>query len=209
MSIDVELREISFLSDDFEILQDVTITFPGGKSTVVIGPSGCGKSTLLKVAAGLHIPDKGKLLIGGKDFFKLSEIEVKKIRKQNGFVFQDSALWANRTMYQNLSIPLEFHFPTLSKKEIGLRVMRLLAKTGLDKQSHLRPEQLSSGEQKVVSFLRALVLKPALFFMDEPTLSMDEDKVVIIYDMIRELKDSGCTLIAVTHALSIETKTLV
>ncbi len=195
----IHLEHITISSEDFEVLRDITLSFPKGLSTVIFGPSGCGKSTLLKAAAGILIPDRGSLLIDGKDFIKMSERELKEFRKRNGFVFQDSALWDNRTIYQNLSIPLEYHYPEHSAEQIKARVVGLLDRTDLYSQAYLRPAQLSTGERKLVSFLRAIVTEPTLLFMDEPTLSVDGKKASFIHETLRDLKLNGCTMIAITH----------
>jgi ABC-type transporter Mla maintaining outer membrane lipid asymmetry ATPase subunit MlaF len=195
----IRLEHISISSEDFEVLRDISLSFPKGLSTVIFGPSGCGKSTLLKTAAGILIPDSGSLLIGGKDFIKMSERELKEFRRLNGFVFQDAALFDNRTIYQNLSLPLEYHYPERSAEEIKARVVELLDQTGLYSQAYLRPAQLSTGERKLASFLRAIVTKPSLLFMDEPTLSVDGKKAGFIHETLRDMKLNGCTMISITH----------
>ena len=195
----IRMEKIEILSEGFEIIKNMTLNFPRGMSTVIIGPSGCGKSTLLKAAAGILLPSRGSLFFEGKNFFKMSEEEIKEFRRKNGFVFQDSALWANRSLYQNLSLPLEFHYPYWSEEKRSSKLKKLLDKTGLTSQSSLRPAQLSTGEGKIVSILRALVTDPSLLFLDEPTLSVDTANARIIYDMIRDLKNKGCTLITATH----------
>jgi ABC-type transporter Mla maintaining outer membrane lipid asymmetry ATPase subunit MlaF len=129
----------------------------------------------------------------------MSEKQTKEFRKKNGFVFQDSALWANRSMYQNLELPLKFHFPELSDEKTTVRVNELLERIGLLSQSHLRPANLSFGEQKIVSFARALVVKPSILFMDEPTQSIDIRILKVMNDMIHELKGRQCTMVIVTH----------
>ena len=118
----IRLKNITILSEEYEILRDITLSFYRGECSVIVGPAGCGKSTLLKAAAGILIPDIGTLQIGGRDYVKMSDKEVKSFRRSNGFVFQDSALWDNRTIYENLALPLEFHFPELGELEVEKRV---------------------------------------------------------------------------------------
>jgi phospholipid/cholesterol/gamma-HCH transport system ATP-binding protein len=195
----IELDKVTITTDVYTVLTDISLPFQKGKSTVIIGPSGCGKSILLKTAAGLTIPDLGRILVDGRNILRLSARALKRFRRENGFVFQDAALWANLTIFENLALPLRFHFPELSKDQVARRVEALLEKTGLRDEAASRPERLSIGEQKMVSFLRALVTRPSLIFLDEPTLSIDRRVARIIYDMIRELKTAGCTLITVTH----------
>ncbi len=194
----VELRNVRLSSEGYEILKDISVAFPSGQSTIIMGPSGCGKSTLLKAAAGIMPPDSGSVLFDGADINQMSDRQLASVRKTNGFVFQDGALWENRTAYQNVAFPLEYHFE-LTDKQIEERVMRLLSRTALAEQASLRPAQLSAGERKVISFCRAVITNPTIIFMDEPTLSVDRETGGVVLDMIRELKAEGRTLITVTH----------
>jgi phospholipid/cholesterol/gamma-HCH transport system ATP-binding protein len=198
MEAAVELAGVHISSEGYEIIKDITVGFPTGRSTIIMGTSGCGKSTLLKAAAGIMPPSAGTVLFRGVDVHQMSGRELAEVGKTAGFVFQDAALWENRTMYQNVAFPLEYHFD-LTEKQIRERVTRLLRRTALDDQAHLRPAQLSIGERKVVSFCRAVIHNPSIVFMDEPTLSVDRERGETVLGMIRELKSEGRTLITVTH----------
>jgi ABC-type transporter Mla maintaining outer membrane lipid asymmetry ATPase subunit MlaF len=114
-------------------------------------------------------------------------------------MFQDAALWANKTIFENLALPLEFHYPSMSPDELGERVRASLRRGGLEGSMDLRPAQLSMGENKIASFLRAVILEPTLLFLDEPTTSIDHAALEKMMAMIREMKQQGCTLISVTH----------
>jgi phospholipid/cholesterol/gamma-HCH transport system ATP-binding protein len=199
MEVLIALQDIHLTLGDYEALRGVSLAFPEGRSTVIMGPSGCGKSTLLKVAAGLIPPDAGKVLFKGQDMFLLSERRMTELRKTNGFVFQDGALWENKTLFENLALPLEVHFPQLSLADIRRRVERALERVGLEESARERPAALSGGERKIASFLRALVTEPSLVFLDEPTLSIDFRMTERINQMIRDLRARGSTIIAVTH----------
>ena len=95
-----------------------------GACTAIMGPSGSGKSTLLKVAAGLMVPDRGTVTLRGEDLAAMSERRLLAFRKTNGFVFQDGALWENKTIFDNLALPLQVHFPELGERGIAARVLR-------------------------------------------------------------------------------------
>jgi len=166
---------------------------------VIMGPSGSGKSTLLKTAAGLIPPDSGKVFYQGKDMLGLSESGMLDLRKASGFIFQDGALWENKTLFENLSLPLEVHRPDMSTRDVAHRIMRALERLDMADSARQRPAEMSGGEKKVASFLRALIIEPALVFMDEPTLSIDFRLTEKINQMIRDLKARGATIIAVTH----------
>ncbi|MGA2480969.1 MAG: ATP-binding cassette domain-containing protein [Spirochaetia bacterium] len=195
----ISLRDVRLTLGDYEALRGVTVSFPEGRSTVIMGPSGCGKSTLLKACAGLIPPDSGSVLFRGQDIFLLNEKGMRGLRKVNGFVFQDGALWENKTLFENLALPLQVHFPELPGPEVKRRVIRALEKVGLEDSASERPAALSGGEKKMASFLRALVTEPRLVFLDEPTLSIDFRMTERINQMIKDLKGRGSTIIAVTH----------
>jgi phospholipid/cholesterol/gamma-HCH transport system ATP-binding protein len=199
MDTAIELKEVFVVSGDVEILKNISVNFPKNKSTVILGHSGCGKSTLLKTAAGIQPIESGEVLLEDTDFMKMTEKKYLEFRKKNGFVFQDAALWDNTSVFNNLSLPLEFHYRELSKKEIESMVNKFLVKTGLKGQEYLRPAQLSMGEKKIISFLRAVIVKPKFLFMDEPTQSIDSKVVDDISGIIRELRELGCTIITVSH----------
>jgi len=129
----------------------------------------------------------------------MTEKELKALRKSNGFVFQDSALWQNKSIFENLSLPLRFHFPELKPPEITARVEQTLQDINLMDSINLRPAQLSTGEQKMVSFARALITQPSLLFLDEPTMLIDLAMRRKILSRIREQKAKRTTMICVTH----------
>ncbi len=129
----------------------------------------------------------------------MSEKELLAHRKTNGFVFQDSALWQNKTIFENLSLPLRFHFPELKLTEVSSRVEETLRSINLLDSISLRPAQLSTGEQKMVSFARALITRPALLFLDEPTMPIDLAMRRKILNRVQEEKNRHTTMVVVTH----------
>jgi phospholipid/cholesterol/gamma-HCH transport system ATP-binding protein len=195
----VGLDNVRVTLGGFEALRGITLDFIEGKSTVIMGPSGCGKSTLLKVAAGLVPPDEGTVSFRGRDVFQMSERALMAMRRHNGFVFQDGALWENKTLFENLALPLQVHFSHLPPAERSRRIARALERVGLEESASERPAALSGGVKKIASFVRALITEPALLFMDEPTLSIDHAMSERIHQIIHDLKSRGTTIIAVTH----------
>jgi ABC-type transporter Mla maintaining outer membrane lipid asymmetry ATPase subunit MlaF len=195
----IELRDVTVTAGAYEILKNVSAVFPEGGSTMIMGPSGCGKSTLLKVAAGLIPPDRGSVFYRGEDLYWLSERKLRELRKTNGFVFQDSALWENKTIFDNLALPLQVHHPEMDGRERENRVARMLERGGLIDSLRLRPSQISGGERKIVSFLRAAIVEPSLIFLDSPTEMVDAAMTERITAMIRDLKGQGCSILAVSH----------
>ena len=195
----IRLENVVVQSGEFQILREISVAFGRGRSTVILGPSGCGKSTLLKVAAAVMMPDLGTVYIEEKNVVTMLEKDLRRFHGKSGFAFQDAALWANASLFENLALPLRFHRPELKKPDIEQRVMKSLESTGMHTQAHLRPAEISAGEQKIISFLRALILEPEVLYMDEPTLSIDKRVMGIIYELIRRYKQRGCTLLVVTH----------
>jgi phospholipid/cholesterol/gamma-HCH transport system ATP-binding protein len=195
----VTLDNVHLTLGGFEALRGVSLGFAEGKSTVIMGPSGCGKSTLLKVAAGLIPPDSGRVRFRGKEVFQMSERALLDMRKHSGFVFQDGALWENKTLFENLALPLQVHFPAVAAAERSRRVVRALERAGLEARASERPAAHAGGEKKIASFLRALMTEPDVLFMDEPTLSIDHAMMEKIHQIVHDLRARGRTIIAVTH----------
>jgi phospholipid/cholesterol/gamma-HCH transport system ATP-binding protein len=195
----IELKDVTVVSQDYTVLDSVNVAFSKGRSTVIMGPSGCGKSMLLKVSAGIIPPDSGRVLLGGRSLERLPAKHLQAFRRSSGFMFQDGALWANKSVFENLALPLQYHYTKLTAGEISARVNSLLEAMNLSDSPALRPDALSVGERKIVSFLRAVILEPSVLFLDEPTPSIDHQMVARMLQMIRDLRDNGCTIIAVTH----------
>jgi ABC-type multidrug transport system ATPase subunit len=187
------------LFEGSRILDDVSVSFPRNECTVIMGATGSGKSTLLKLAAGLVVPDSGSTEILGVDPARASDREMEQLRAKNGFVFQDAALWQNLTLRQNLELPIRFHHPEISQQDVDHRLGRLTAEVQATRRLDLRPAQVSVGEQKIISFLRAIVNRPEVLFLDEPTSSIDNERVALILRVLKRLKEEGTTFIAVTH----------
>ncbi len=193
------MEHIEVVSSGYTILDDLSVEFPEGCASFIIGKSGSGKSTLLKTLAGLIVPEKGRVLCQGKNIARYSKLEELAFRKKCAFAFQDAALWANQSIYNNVSLPLALHEPALEKGERDRRIQAAIRRAGYQEGIALRPDALSAGEQKQVSFARCLVLDPQVLFMDEPSASLDEESVDIILSVLKELKAAGRTLIAVSH----------
>jgi len=197
----IELFNISYAVGDEVIIEDVSLSFPQGSTTIIMGASGSGKSSLLKISAGLYPNIKGKLLFKGEDVGQMNEREYQIMQRQTGFLFQDGALWANMSLYDNLTLPILVTDPGISRKELDSIVNRTIAVMNFDEPLDQRPAMLSAGEQKIFSFLRSIVTDPEIFFMDEPTTFIDRSKVGLLKDKIKALKTERKTIIGITHEL--------
>jgi len=195
----IRLEDVTVLFGDYEVVSNSTVSFPQGQVSLIIGKAGSGKSTLLKAAAGLVVPEQGHVLFAGNDLARMSHTENMAFRKASSFVFQDSALWANQSIYNNLNLPLAVHEPGLPKSQADARIREVVRRVGYNESLAIRPAELSSGEQKMISFARALVLDPSLIFLDEPDASLDEEAVERVLEILKECKRAGKTIIIVSH----------
>lgn len=152
------------------ILNDVSLDIPGAGLTAIVGPSGAGKTSLLYVLSGLDRPDSGRVVIGGTDIYALDEERRSRfIRGHIGFVFQQYNLVPYLTVEENVMLPLSL----AHRKADYIRVTQLLSRFGLRRRARTVVSALSGGEQQRVALCRALLLRPAVVFADEPTGALD------------------------------------
>ena len=184
-----------------EVLKGVSLEFPKGAITVVMGPSGCGKSVLLKHLVGLLRPDRGEVWFAHTRIDNMPERELGIVRRQIGFLFQQSALFDSLTVRENIAFPLREH--GLDEEDrIEERVMRVLGLVGLSETRDQMPSELSGGQRKRVALARAVVLEPRVVLYDEPTTGLDPIRAEVINELILKLADAmGITTIVVTHDL--------
>jgi phospholipid/cholesterol/gamma-HCH transport system ATP-binding protein len=200
---EVELKDVSVSFDDESILDGISMAFPRGRLIAITGPSGSGKSTLLKIAAGLIAPDRGTVFIDGVDIAGLSRRALFEKRREYAFVFQDAALLSNLDVYNNLALPLRYHF-NLPAREIDRRITGILRSFDLEEEKRHLPAQLSMGEKKLVSFARGLLMEPRLIFLDEPVSGVDAIAREKIVNTILPLRDDpDITLIMVSHNIEL------
>ena len=199
MAVIIELREVSFSAQNNQIVHDFSNEFEEGKTTALVGPSGCGKSTVLKLCAGILVPTEGEVIYRGIDISSMSRRENLEFRKEGAVVFQDSALWANQSLYQCLELPLRIHFPDMRTKEREDRIKSVAKEVGYRRDLNIRPSQLSMGEQKLIAFARALMCKPNLLFLDEWTESLDDSASQRLIGLVRRHQNEGYTVIFVSH----------
>ncbi len=194
--LQISMENVTVLYGDRPVLDDISLDVTPGKTTVIIGASGSGKSILLKVLAGLLPPNRGTVKKDGKSMIQLSDKEEIDFRRRSGFVFQDGALWANRSIEQNVRFPLEVHFPEMSPTEMKRRVESYLREVGYEDRLDYRPSQISSGEQKMVSFARAMITDPEFMFLDTPLVGIDTSSAKSIQEIIKKLHKQKRTIVA-------------
>ena len=197
---EIELRGIRSSLGGYEALRDIGLSLFAGETLFVMGGAGSGKSVLIKTAAGIALPSEGEVLYRGKSLARMGEREEAAFRKASGFVFQDAALWANQSLYDNLALPARLHGSEWGKAELDRAVRRAAEVVGYDQDLRARPAELSSGERKLIGLARALVLDPELLFMDDPTSELDESSAARVSDIIEALKARGRTVFVTSGA---------
>lgn len=187
------------------VLKEIDLEIETGSVVSIVGPSGSGKTTLLGLCAGLDQSSEGQIILNGIELNKLSEDQLAQVRNEYvGFVFQNFQLLPTLTALENVLVPMELR----GLKNQEQKAMDLLDKVGLAERAHHYPSQLSGGEQQRVSLARAFANKPKILFADEPTGNLDAETGQIVENLLFELnKESGTTLVIVTHDLELADKT--
>jgi phospholipid/cholesterol/gamma-HCH transport system ATP-binding protein len=184
------------------VLDGVNIDFATGQTTVVLGPSGCGKSVMLKHIIGLLRPTSGEVWYEDTRIDTMRESRLTPIRRQFGFLFQQSALFDSISVGRNVAFPLVEHTP-MTRDQRHERVADVLELVGLAGMQDKMPVELSGGQRKRVALARAIVLKPKVILYDEPTTGLDPIRADTINELILKLKrELTSTSIVVTHDLT-------
>jgi cell division transport system ATP-binding protein len=180
-----------------EALRGVSCAIEAGELVFVTGPSGAGKSTLLKLIPAIERPTSGSVVVNGQNVGALKRAAVPYLRRNLGLVFQDHKLLYDRTVYDNVMLPLSFG--TLAPRDAARRVRAALDKVGLLARERANPIQLSGGEQQRLAIARAVVNRPAVLVADEPTANLDEASAARIVEILLSFNQVGVTLIVATH----------
>ena len=185
-----------------EALKDINITVEDGDIYGIIGMSGAGKSTLVRCINMIERPTKGTVVIDGTDMSKLSEVELRKIRRDVTMIFQSFNLLMQRTCLKNVCFPLEL--AGVKPAEAKKKAMELLETVGLPDKANAYPAQLSGGQQQRIAIARALATNPKILLCDEATSALDPKTTNQILDLIREInRKMGITVIVITHQMSV------
>lgn len=199
---EIELKDLAIGYDDVPVVENINVTLPSGKISVILGGSGCGKSTLLKHILKLHPAISGEIHIGGRNILDLSAKAWACLKLELGLLFQDGALLGSLNLGDNVALPLKEH-TRLDKKTISEIAKAKLALVGLAEYVHLYPNQLSGGMRKRAGLARAMVMDPGILFCDEPTSGLDPINSVELDYLLLELnKNFGITIVVVSHDLT-------
>ncbi|MEB2312904.1 MAG: ATP-binding cassette domain-containing protein [Sorangiineae bacterium] len=183
------------------VLRGVDLEVPEGCLYGLIGPGAAGKSVLLKILTGLIRPDRGRVVIGGRDLFAMTDLELQEFRKQIGMLFQNNALFDFMTVEDNIAFPLRRLYD-LPEDEIRARVADRLSVVSLPGFEQRLPAGLSGGQKKRVGVARATVARAPIVFYDEPAAGLDPVTSQKIFDLLRdEQRAVGATVIMVSSDL--------
>ena len=182
-----------------EVLKGINLELETGKITTIIGGSGSGKTVLLKHLNALLLPERGSVLVDGKDITKLGERELNEVRQKFGVLFQGAALLDSMTIYDNVAFPLR-EKTKMTENEIRERAEARLAQVGLAGMGYKYPAEVSGGMKKRAGLARALVMQPEIVLFDEPTTGLDPLLGRSIHDLIRKMHATfGFTGVIVSH----------
>lgn len=208
----IEFRQVTKRYDsDHTALRQVNFSLDRGELAFLTGHSGAGKSTLLKLIMVMERPSAGEVVVGGQVLNQLPRRQIPYIRRHIGVVFQNHQLLFDRSVYDNVAMPLEV--VGASPRDMGRRVRAALDKVGLLSKEKMNPMQLSGGEQQRVGIARAVVNKPPVLLADEPTGNLDPELSADIMTLFGQFSQVGVTVLIATHDIALiqamERRTLV
>ncbi len=183
--------------NEYGALESVTFTIPQGEFAYLIGPTGSGKTTIFRLIIRDLIPTDGSIMLGEWDIIKLPKKKIPVLRRKVGVIFQDLKLLFDRTVGENVMLPLLFS--GVNESEAKVSAQEALAEVGLGESFDKFPIQLSGGERQRVAIARALVFRPEILLADEPTGNLDIKTSQQIVDLLRAINKKGTTVFMATH----------
>jgi cell division transport system ATP-binding protein len=190
--------------DGGNALIDVSFNLQRGEMAFLTGHSGAGKSTLLKLIAIMEYCSRGHIVFDGQNLNKVSERQIPFVRRKLGLIFQDNKLLHNRTIFDNVALPLVIS--GYGQQEIARRVRAALDKVGLLGKEKKYPSTLSGGEQQRVGIARAVINKPQLILADEPTGNLDPGLSAEVMHLFEQFQSVGVTVLIASHDIDLLTK---
>ncbi|HJJ77042.1 MAG TPA: amino acid ABC transporter ATP-binding protein [Methanocorpusculum sp.] len=195
----IEVKGLRKSFGDNEVLKGIDTTVCEGEVIAIVGPSGCGKSTFLRSLNLLEVPTGGQILFEGVDITDKS-VNINKMREKIGMVFQQFNLFPNMTVKENIMLA-PVRLKIMSKEEASKKADELLKRIGLSDKADARPSQLSGGQQQRIAIIRSLAMNPDVMLFDEPTSALDPKMVGEVLSLMKDLAESGMTMMIVTHEM--------
>lgn len=195
----IEVKDLCKSFGEHDVLKGINTTISRGDVIAIIGPSGCGKSTFLRSLNLLETPTSGVIKFEGTDITDKS-VDINKMREKIGMVFQQFNLFPNMTIKQNIMLaPVKLG--KMTKDEASAKADELLARIGLSEKANLYSPQLSGGQKQRIAIIRALAMNPDVMLFDEPTSALDPEMVGEVLALMKDLAESGMTMVIVTHEM--------
>ena len=183
-----------------EVLKGISTTFHENEVVSIIGPSGGGKSTFLRCLNLLEQPTSGQILFDGTDICTIKGKAIDHCRQRMGMVFQQFNLFSNMDVMHNLTAA-PVRIKGMSQSDAQEKALELLAKVGLADRADAYPSQLSGGQKQRIAIVRSLMMDPEVMLFDEPTSALDPEMIGEVLDVMKDLAESGMTMIVVTHEM--------
>src|SRR5918997_107056 len=197
----IEFRDVHLAFDDRKVLNGLSFKVLRGETKIILGGSGCGKSTTIKLVLGLLKPDSGQVLVDGEDITHFNEVEMMRVRKKFGMIFQEGALFDSLSVYDNVAFRL--HEQGVPEEEVEPEVRRMLRFVNLEDAIDKMPIELSGGMRRRVGIARALVGGPTIVLFDEPTAGLDPPTARAICELAIKLRDlEDVSSMFVTHEMN-------
>lgn len=194
----IEAKGIKKRFGDNLVLKGIDLEVKEGEVVVIIGPSGSGKSTFLRCLNRLEKPDEGTVLFNGE---AVTRKNITDIRKEMGMVFQHFNLFPHYTIYDNIVLGPRRNNKKMTKEEKDEMVKTLLGKVALPDKAFSYPSELSGGQKQRVAIARAMAMNPNCILFDEPTSALDPELIGEVLSVMKELAESGMTMVVVTHEM--------
>ena len=193
----IEVKHLKKQFGGLTVLRDVNLTVNKGDVVVLVGPSGCGKSTFLRCLNRLEEPTGGEVLFMGHP---VNDKDIDKVRAKMGMVFQHFNLFPHLTVKKNITLaPVKLGL--MKQEEADARALELLGRIGLADKADTYPNMLSGGQKQRIAIVRALAMNPEALLFDEPTSALDPEMVGEVLELMKELAQSGMTMVCVTHEM--------
>ena len=193
----IEVKHLKKQFGGLTVLRDVNLTVNKGDVVVLVGPSGCGKSTFLRCLNRLEEPTSGEVLFMGQP---VNDKDIDKVRAKMGMVFQHFNLFPHLTVKKNITLA-PVRLGLMKQEEADARALELLGRIGLADKADTYPNMLSGGQKQRIAIVRALAMNPEALLFDEPTSALDPEMVGEVLELMKELAQSGMTMVCVTHEM--------